>query len=671
MSIEKLLDALKSRSIYARIDAARKLAELADPSLKDIYLSLLDDESAKVRYYAVKALMNINARDVYENIQARLEKEKDSYTQTAMAEYLIMLSDNPKVISILKIPLHRDAKLHALDLLLNKFSFTEISDPKLYSIVRDLAIKDPDRKVRAKAILLLSIFSKHFENELLWIIRDIFSKELDIGIRESAAYLLSTISKEKSRQWIKHFLSTETQPTVIIELLKGIKRLGIVGDKEIEATIHKIIHSFSDVVGRDPYRTIYYECMAILTQSNYQAAKDLLHKHATAENKDLRLHALKNMILLDEITRDSAAKYLLTERDKDIKIEIIKLFGRLRVQTVVDDLIKLLEDKDPEVQSAVADALAEINGDVVVAAMRDILATKRDKELRKLADRVLRRVIKGEEVKVPVSEEMQEEVISEPFLLEGISKAIERPVFSTKSFPIYLILVGGLILGLIYSPINQIILDRFIVPHVVSLVYLVTLAKFISGFSIVYMITSKIRTATRILDKISKKHTFWLSKALLSMIDLFVVVYMFTSFQDLIKLFASGYALRVVPLRTAVDFAAYLLLSSVMEAFGFLFFTYYIFRYGLKSLTKSAWTKDILMEIVPTHVRIIRYSYLLIGIVVSYLLALLSLVGKVPLVTLGMDLGILIGGSLFILYKRGVKFILLIWIIMIGIVAVL
>jgi len=148
-------------------------------------------------------------------------------------------------------------------------------------------------------------------------------------------------------------------------------------------------------------------------------------------------------------------------------------------------------------------------------------------------------------------------------------------------------------------------------------------------------------------------------------------VYMFTSFQDLIKLFASGYALRVVPLRTAVDFAAYLLLSSVMEAFGFLFFTYYIFRYGLKSLTKSAWTKDILMEIVPTHVRIIRYSYLLIGIVVSYLLALLSLVGKVPLVTLGMDLGILIGGSLFILYKRGVKFILLIWIIMIGIVAVL
>jgi len=47
------------------------------------------------------------------------------------------------------------------------------------------------------------------------------------------------------------------------------------------------------------------------------------------------------------------------------------------------------------------------------------------------------------------------------------------------------------------------------------------------------------------------------------------------------------------------------------------------------------------------------------------------LVGKVPLVTLGMDLGILIGGSLFILYKRGVKFILLIWIIMIGIVAVL
>lgn len=649
--------------MYVRREAIRNLAKVQDPTFENLFAQLINDSDSKVRYYAIKGLLEISSRSAHEIILEKLKMEQDPNVQRIMVDYLFSIRPDISLFQILLYPLKRNAKIKAIQALLNNFAFSQIDNRDYFVIVRNLALRDPDREVRSKALLLLSVFTKAFENEVLMVIDEVMKRELDVRIRESAAYLLSTVSKEKSLPWYKHYLAYEKNPTIVLELIKGIKRLGIQEDKDIEYLIVNIIREKQELIDRVPFKTIFYEAINILYKMNRALTEKILYEQLASENKYVRLHTLKAMILLDLDLRNRATKYLLKETDKAIKKEIISLLGDLKAVTSVDEIVALMIKEQSDIRSLIADVLVKIDGEIVIAAMRDLLVTQHDSEIQELAKRVLNRLIKGEPTYGIEHEERAD--LAFQIIPEGIRTIVDKRVFRTKSFPLYLIFAGAAIILLIYSPVNPIIIQSLILPYATQLLIFVTFAKFISGFAVVYMITSKLRTFTRILDKISRVHTLKISTTIISLIDIFVIIYIFTSFQDLLNILSTGFVFKIRFVAQTMDFLSLILLNAVMEAFGFLFFSYYIFRYGIKSLTKSAWTKDFFIDPIDTRTKLLRVSYLLFGLVVSYLLALIALVGDIPLITLGTNIGIIIGGSLFILHKRGLRGLITIWIILI------
>ena len=86
---------------------------------------------------------------------------------------------------------------------------------------------------------------------------------------------------------------------------------------------------------------------------------------------------------------------LLKDRDDNVRLEVVKLLGSLRVREVASEVNHLLSDANQEVRRQAALALAALGDGAQVAALRAALAKEGFEEVRKEMESAIRRLEKA------------------------------------------------------------------------------------------------------------------------------------------------------------------------------------------------------------------------------------------------------------------------------------
>lgn len=363
---EALKDAAQHRDVEVRLLALKALSRADSSVSRSLALQALADSDPRLRLQAVEMLSRSDARlrSVLERLRDRL-KDPDARVRAACLRALGLLNEDQTRLLPAVFKAFQDeapVQLAGLELLAElaqdlralRLGLSEERRKTLSSELAKLS-KSPELKIQSLAVMLIGKLSLPDSlSQLRVLLSDADSRK-----RAQAAAALGLLA-ERARPAMPELESCLSDASELVRIA-AVKALGNIGAKNARVQL-----IFNTLLQKDTV-AVRVELPEVMIRLFGKRAVPRLLKALSDDSRWLRLAVVKALSGADHCKPQASAALvarLAKEPAEDVRVELVKALGELRVLSSLPALERGLKDKSSKVRRHSVEALGEFRDEL-------------------------------------------------------------------------------------------------------------------------------------------------------------------------------------------------------------------------------------------------------------------------------------------------------------------